>query len=155
MQPRPYKDFGRQFVAGEWREGRSTEHIIVDENPYSREVLLRIPGAVPDDVDTAYKEARRAQVDWAAKLPRERAEVLLAAARVFEARHQEIVDWLAREAGATRFWAEQISSHAAVCCSEAAAYAQSPAGVVMPTLQPGQQSTVFRRPVGVIALITS
>jgi len=103
MQPRPYKDFGRQFVAGEWREGRSTEHIIVDENPYSREVVLRIPGAVPDDVDTAYKEARRAQVDWAAKLPRERAEVLLAAARVFEARHQEIVDWLAREAGATRF----------------------------------------------------
>ena len=53
------------------------------------------------------------------------------AANVMSARHDEIVDWLAREAGATSFWAQQISRHAAVCCSEAAAYAQGAVGTML------------------------
>lgn len=153
--PAPYQDFGRQFVAGTWREGRSTTHTLVDDNPYTGETILRIPGATVDDVNEAYAAAKAAQPAWAAKLPRERAEVLLAASRVFAARHGEIVDWLQREAGATDVWAQQITRHAAVCCSEAAAYAQSAAGIVLPTLQPGQRSLVHRVPVGIVALVTS
>lgn len=153
--PTPYDGFGAQFVAGQWRTGRSTQHTLLDDNPFTGEVILRIPGATVDDVNDAYAAAKVAQAEWASRLPRERAEVLLAAARIFAARHDEIVDWLTREAGATSFWAHQISSHAAVCCSEAAAYAQGAAGVMLPSLQPGQQSQVHRVPVGVVALITS
>ena len=155
MASTPYVGFGQQFVAGEWRAGRSTQHTITDDNPYTGEALLQIRGATVEDVEDAYAAARRAQADWAARLPRERAGVLLAAARVFAARHDEIVDWLTREAGATGFWARQISNHAATCCSEAAAYAQGAAGVMLPSLQPSQQSHVHRVPVGVVALVTS
>jgi aldehyde dehydrogenase (NAD+) len=155
MTPQPFEGFGPQFIAGQWRNGGSTQHTIVDENPYSGEVLLRIQGASVADVDDAYVAATAAQREWAARLPRERAELLLAAARAFNARHDEIVGWLAREAGATQFWAQQISRHAAVCCSEAAAYAQGAAGVMLPSLQAHQQSHVYRKPVGVVALITS
>ncbi len=151
--PAPYSDFGQQFVAGEWHTGRST-HTLVDDNPYTGEEILRIPGATVDDVNDAYAAAKKAQPAWAALLPRERAEVLLEAARVFEARRGEIIDWLTREAGATQVWAQQTSQHAVVCCSEAAAYAQGAAGQILPTLQPGQQSFVHRVPVGIVAVVT-
>lgn len=151
--PARYRDFGQQFIAGEWRTGRSA-HTLVDDNPYTGEVILRMPGAIVDDVNDAYAAAKKAQPAWAALLPRERAEVLLEAARVFAARQEEIMDWLTREAGATQVWARQTSQHAIVCCSEAAAYAQGSAGQILPTLQPGQQSLVHRVPVGIVAVVT-
>jgi hypothetical protein len=47
-----------------------------------------------------------AQVSWAARLPAERAAVMLRSASIMEARHGEIVDWLIRESGSTRVKAE-------------------------------------------------
>lgn len=152
--PRPYVYDGLQFIAGEWRLGRSTRQV-VDTDPYTGEVLLDMPGASMADLDAAYAAALQAQPAWAEALPRERAEVLSRAARVFDDRHDEIVDWLRREAGATGFWAEQISRHAAICCAEAAAYAQGAAGVILPSLIKSQQSHVYRKPVGVVGLVTS
>lgn len=150
----PFSGFGLQYVGGEWRQGRS-DHSVNDLDPYTGDTLLSLAGASLADVDDAYAAAARAQPEWAAWLPRERAELLLRAAAAFESRHDEIVGWLTREAGATRFWAEQITRHAAICCSEAAAYAQGPAGVLLPSLIRDQQSQVHRKPVGTVALVTS
>ncbi|MDO9356056.1 MAG: aldehyde dehydrogenase family protein, partial [Solirubrobacteraceae bacterium] len=152
--PPPYRAFGAQFIGGEWRRGGSSR-TVVDLDPYTGETLLEMPGASVADVDDAYAAALGAQPEWAARLPRERAELLLRAARAFEDRHDEIVDWLTREAGATSFWSQQITRHAAICCSEAAAYAQGAAGTILPSLIAGQQSHVYRKPVGVVALVTS
>ncbi|MDZ7812076.1 MAG: aldehyde dehydrogenase family protein [Ideonella sp.] len=152
--PQRYSDFGQQFIGGTWRPGRST-HTFRDDNPYTGETLLEMRGASVADVDDAFKEAAAAQPAWAALLPRERAELLLKAANAFEERHDEIVDWLTKEAGATSFWSQQISRHAAVCCSEAAAYAQGAIGTILPSLIRHQDSHVYRKPVGVLALVTS
>ncbi|NQD94336.1 aldehyde dehydrogenase family protein, partial [Pseudomonas sp. CrR25] len=152
--PSRYDNFGHQFIGGEWREGRSASTVI-DLDPYSGKTLLEMRGASVADVDDAYTAAVAAQPAWAALLPRERADLLLCAARAFEERHDEIVDWLIHEAGATNYWAQMISRHAVVCCSEAAAYAQGAAGLILPSLIPGQQSYVHRKPVGVVALATS
>ncbi|RYE33294.1 MAG: aldehyde dehydrogenase family protein [Hyphomicrobiales bacterium] len=151
----PYEGWTKQFIAGEWRAGRSATTVIVDKNPYDDSEIVRIRGASVDDVDDAYAAAVKAQVAWAALMPRERADVLMRASQVFKERFDEIVALLAREAGATSFWGRQISRHAAICCSEAAGYAQRAAGVILPSLQPGQQSQVYRKPVGVLSLITS
>lgn len=155
IAPVPYQGWTKQFIAGAWREGSSATTTIVDQNPYDGSEIVRIQGASVDDVNDAYAAAVEAQPAWAALLPRERAEVLMRAARVFEERFDEIVDLLAREAGATSFWSHQISRHAAICCSEAAGYAQGAAGVMLPSLQKDQQSNVYRKPVGVLSLITS
>ncbi|MCW5625124.1 MAG: aldehyde dehydrogenase family protein [Burkholderiales bacterium] len=152
--PVPYRAYGQQFIGGEWRRGRSSR-TLQDVDPYTGEMLLEMSGASVDDVDDAYAAAAAAQPAWAQALPRERAELLLRAARVFEDRHDEIIDWLTREAGATRFWSQQITRHAAVCCSEAAAYAQGAAGVILPSLIRDQESHVYRKPVGIVALVTS
>ena len=39
------------------------------------DVLIEIPQATREDMDEAYRGAARAQVDWARKLPGERAEI--------------------------------------------------------------------------------
>jgi acyl-CoA reductase-like NAD-dependent aldehyde dehydrogenase len=154
MSPPPYEDFTRQYIDGGWRDGRSAT-AMDDLNPFSGETLLTIQGASTGDVDDAFAAAVTAQGAWAARTPRERADYLLRAAALFDQRHQEIVGWLTREAGATRFWAEQISRHAAICCGEAAGYAQQAQGVILPSLLRGQQSHVHRKPVGVVSVLTS
>jgi len=152
--PSPYTDYGSQFIGGEWRTGRSS-HSVKDLDPFTGETLLEMPGASVADVDEAYAAALAAQPAWAELLPRERAELLLRAAQAFDDRHDEIVDWLTREAGATSFWSQQISRHAAICCSEAASYAQGQAGMILPSLIKDQQSLVYRKPVGVVGLVTA
>ena len=107
-----YSDFTCQFIAGEWRAGTSTQNVIRDENPYNGKLLTTIQGASVQDVDDAYAAAIKVQPEWSHLLPRERAEYLNKAARVFEKRHAEMVDWVIREAGATHYWAEMICRHA-------------------------------------------
>ncbi len=153
MSPQPYADFTRQYIDGAWRDGRSAT-VVRDLNPFNGETLLAIKGASGGDVDDAFAAAVAAQGAWAALTPRERAGYLIRAAASFDQRHEEIVGWLTREAGATRFWAEQISRHAAICCSEAAGYAQQAQGVILPSLLRGQQSHVHRKPVGVVSVLT-
>lgn len=152
--PPPYTGWTQQFIGGEWRDGRSTT-TIVNQNPYDGSQIVRIRGASVEDVNDAYAAAVKAQAEWAALLPRDRADLLMKASRVFEERFEEIVALLAREAGATSFWGRQIARHAAICCSEAAGYAQGAAGVMLPSLQKDQQSHVYRKPIGVLSLITS
>ena len=152
--PIAYAGFDRLYIAGEWRIGRS-KRTIRDTNPFNDEALTVIQGASVEDVDDAFCEAASAQVKWAELLPRERAEFLLAAARIFDDRFEEMKQWVIREAGATHFWANQICRHAAVCCSEAACYAQGAAGVILPSLIRNQSSHDYRKPVGVIAVMTS
>jgi acyl-CoA reductase-like NAD-dependent aldehyde dehydrogenase len=152
--PTPFTGFTRHYIDGKWVEGRSSQTVIDDTSPFTGETLTSLKGAAIEDVDDAFAAAARAQADWAALLPRERAEWLLKAATAFDRRRPEIVDWLAREAGATHYWADMISRHAVLCCSEAAGYAQGAQGVILPTLIPGQQSHVYRKPVGVVAIVT-
>lgn len=60
----PYRDFDKQYLAGDWHTGRSgQEH--TDTNPFDGDVLATIPLASQDDVDMAYKGAAQAQRDWA------------------------------------------------------------------------------------------
>jgi hypothetical protein len=59
-------------------------------------------------ISTRYHAAAKAQVSWAARLPAERAAVMLRSASIMEARHSEIVDWLIRESGSTRVKAELL-----------------------------------------------
>ncbi len=153
MQATAHAAYTRQFIAGAWRAGRSAT-VIEDLDPYRGERLTALPGASVEDIDDAFAAAAAAQPAWAGKTPFERAGLLLKAAALFEKRREEIMRWLCREAGATRVWADMISRHAVLCCSEAAAYAQQASGRILPSLIPGQDSQVHRKPVGVVAIVT-
>ncbi|HEU4698438.1 MAG TPA: aldehyde dehydrogenase family protein [Gemmatimonadales bacterium] len=149
----PYADFDTLPLDGTWRRGRAPTRN-QDRDPYTGDVLVEIPQASRDDLDLAYATAARAQPAWARQLPAERAAVLRRAAEVMETRHEEIVAWLIRESGSTRLKAvlEWDAVHAVML--EAAALAHLAEGRIIPGDVPGKESRVYRRPVGVVGVIS-
>ena len=103
--PALYQGFDGQCIDGSWRPGKHGG-VRVDTDPYSGATLAEMVMANQCDLDEAYHAAAKAQVSWAARLPAERAAVMLRSASIMEARHGEIVDWLIRESGSTRVKAE-------------------------------------------------
>lgn len=150
--PKPYDGFEKMLVNGHWRQGSgaATE----DRDPYTDDVLVRIHVAQEDEVDEAYRAAAAAQGKWAGRLPSERAAVLRRAAAIMEARREEIVDWLIRESGSTRIKANLEWQFTVNMTLEAATFPTRAEGYIIPADIPGKESRVYRRPVGVVGMIS-
>ena len=149
----PYDGFDTMPVGGTWRHGRSGRSAD-DLDPYSNEVLVRIPLADESDVDEAYRAAAAAQREWADWRPAERSAVLRRAAAVMEARREEIVDWLVRESGSTRIKADIEWGFTHAMTLEAASFPSRQEGQILPTDVADKESRVYRQPVGVVGMIS-
>jgi aldehyde dehydrogenase (NAD+) len=150
--PKPYT-FEGQYIDGEWRPGRSGK-LLQDTDPYTGAVIHQVIGADKTDVDEAYAAAAKAQVKWAAALPRERAAIFRRAAAIMEQRKEEIVDLLIRECGSTRIKAELEWSLVHGVMEETVSYPYRVEGKIMPCDGEGAESRVYRQPIGVIAVIS-
>jgi len=148
----PYSGFDPLPIAGEWRLGKM--RALRNHDPYTNKLILEIPQAERNDLDDAYAAATRAQDAWAGELPSRREEVMRAAADIPETRRDEVVSWLIRESGSTRPKAnlEWASSHAIL--SWAASVAHLVNGRLLPTDIRGKASSVHRKPVGVLGVIS-
>lgn len=148
-----YGDFGLLPIAGKWREGTSGRRLEVT-NPFSGQKLLDIAMASKADLDEAYRAAAKAQPDWAAKGPGERAAVMHRAVAIFDARRDEIIDWLVRESGSTRIKAAIEWGSARAITLEAAGMPSRSHGRVLASDVPNKQSLVYRQPLGVVGVIS-
>jgi aldehyde dehydrogenase (NAD+) len=148
-----YSDFDRLPIAGEWRRGHSNR-ALQDRNPYTGEVILEILQSDREDLDRAYAAAAKAQGPWAAAVPSVRAAVLRNAAEIMEGRREEIISWLIHESGSTRLKAtiEFETSH--VLLQWAAGVPYQVEGRILPTDIPGKEGRVYRKPVGVVGVIS-
>lgn len=148
-----YMGFDQLPINGKWRHGKGAK-VLRDLNPYNGEVIVEIPHASRDDMDEAYRSAAKAQVEWAAALPGERAAVMRRAAQVMEARQEEIIAWLIQEAGSTRIKAgmEWGTVHAVLL--EGATLPYLVEGRIIPADIPGKESRMYRKPVGVVSVIS-
>lgn len=146
-------DFARMPIAGVWRSGGAGE-TRADDDPFTGATLVEIPLADRRDLDAAYSAAAVAQPEWAEALPRERAAVMARAAELLEERRDEVVDWLIRESGSTRLKA--TLEHGAVLgvLREAATLPYLVEGRILPADVPGKESRVYKRPVGVVGVIS-
>jgi aldehyde dehydrogenase (NAD+) len=151
--PTRYEGFGGQYIDGSWRPGRHGG-VRVDTDPYSGETLAEMIMANQSDLDEAYHAAARAQISWAARLPVERAAVMLRSATIMEARHDEIVDWLIRESGSTRVKAELEWQFVHAVTLEAASFPHRTEGRILPLDEAGKESRAYRQPLGVIGVIS-
>jgi aldehyde dehydrogenase (NAD+) len=151
--PTRYDGFDRMPIAGSWREGRS-EKTATDTDPYTGETLTEIRLATSDDLDEAYAAAREAQREWAARLPSDRADVMRRAARIMEDRQEEIVEWHVRESGAAAPAAQFEYAITLRDFHEASSYPYRVEGRILPADVEGKESRVYRRPVGVVAVIS-
>jgi aldehyde dehydrogenase (NAD+) len=151
--PAAYSGFENQPIGGEWRAGRSGKRN-VDVDPYSGKTLVEIPLATAQDVDEAYAAAARAQRAWADAAPAERAGVMHRAVQMFDARREEIIAWLIREAGSTRLKATIECDSARAITLEAASFPYRVAGRILPSDIAGKENRVYRHPLGVIGVIS-
>lgn len=151
--PQAYADFDRLPIGGKWRNGKSNR-ILDDRDPYTGQVILEIPQADRSDLDDAYATAATAQAAWAAELPATRATVFRRATEILEARREEVISWLIHESGSTRLKAtlEWASTRAMMLWATSAPYLAE--GQVLPTDIPAKEGRVYRKPVGVVGVIS-
>ena len=83
-----------------------------------------------------------------------RAAVMLRAAAIMQERRQEIVDWLIRESGSTRFKAELEWRFVRSIILEAASFPHRVEGRILPLDEAGKESRAYRQPLGVIGVIS-
>ena len=141
------------FIAGVWCDGSSGEQA-PDVNPYNQEQLATHVLANRADVDKAYEAAAQAQREWAAAPPAERAAVLRRAVSIFDARHNELVEWCQRESGSIRAKAEFEVGAARNITEEAASFPYRISGDIFPSDTPHKENRVYRQPLGVVGVIS-
>lgn len=151
--PPVYDGFDRMLLNGRWTHGRGGESV-EDVDPYTNDVLLRIPLADQADLDDAFEAAAAAQPAWSRAQPATRAAVLRRAAAIMESRRAEIVDWIVHESGSTRIKAELEWNMARAVTLEASSFPSSAEGVMLATDIPGKESRIYRQPVGVVGMIS-
>jgi aldehyde dehydrogenase (NAD+) len=151
--PARYDEFDTMPIAGTWRAGRAGK-TATDTDPYTGETLTEIPLANADDLDEAYARAQQAQRDWVRRLPSERADVMRRAAGIMADRKDEIVEWHIRESGAAAPAAEFEYAITLRDFHEASSYPYRVEGRILPADIEGKESRVYRRPVGVVAVIS-
>jgi acyl-CoA reductase-like NAD-dependent aldehyde dehydrogenase len=150
--PAAYDGFDRMLLNGRWTHGGSGQSV-EDVDPYTNEVLLRIPLADQADLDAAFAAAAAAQPAWSRAWPATRAAVLRRAAAIMESRRAEIIDWLVHESGSTRLKAELEWNMARAVTLEASSFPSSAEGVLAAIDSPGKESRIYRQPVGVVGMI--
>ena len=141
---------GKLFSTEGWVAGSGGEYDAVE--PATGNKLARVGAATPTDVHKAAEAAAQAQREWAALTNDRRAEVLRRAGQLFVEHEDEIHDWLIRESGAIRPFAQfQTRAVAAEECYEAAALAAHPYGELLRSNQQ-RLSMAHRLPAGVVGV---
>jgi benzaldehyde dehydrogenase (NAD) len=133
-----------------WVDGGAGDAPVLE--PATGAELARTGRAAPADVARAAARAAQAQTGWAAQPYAARAAVLRAAGQLFTDHSGEIADWLVRESGAVRPFAEFQTQVAAEECFAAAALAAEPYGNLLRSALP-RLSLARRVPVGVAGVI--
>lgn len=140
-----------KIYSGGWVPGSGGEYAATE--PATGETLARVGAATAEDVRRAAEAAAGAQREWAALSYDRRAAVLRRAGDLFVQYEDEIHEWLIRESGAIRPFAQfQTRGVAAEECWEAAALASHPVGEILRSTQP-RLSMARRLPVGVVGVI--
>lgn len=109
-----------KIFSGTWVDGSGDAYAAVE--PATGAELAQVGGASPADVAKAAERAADAQRDWARVPYDQRARVLRRAGQLFVEHADELNDWIVREPGALRPFAEfQTLAVASEECWEAAA----------------------------------
>jgi aldehyde dehydrogenase (NAD+) len=150
--PPRYTGFDRLYVNGEWVQGGGA--VLKDRDPYTGDVLFEIAQSTEEQVDLAYRSAARVQRGWAPAPPGARAEILRRVAGILEARRDEIIALLIQESGSTRLKATLEWFLVRQVALEASTLPYRVEGKILPCDIPGKESRAYRKPVGVVGVIS-
>ncbi|WP_338895064.1 benzaldehyde dehydrogenase [Streptomyces sp. TG1A-60] len=141
-----------KIYSGGWRQSEGGTQLV--NEPATGGRLAEVGVASPGDVARAGASAARAQQDWAAVAPPERAEILLRAARELRANSGAIREWLVRESGGVPAKGDYEIAAGLSQLAQAAGIASLPLGEILSPSVPGRASHAWRVPLGVVGVIT-
>jgi acyl-CoA reductase-like NAD-dependent aldehyde dehydrogenase len=142
----------KQFVGGDWTPADSGA-TFDDTDPYTGEIVARVPAGTGIDARRAIEAAAAAFPEWSKTPPAARQGIFLRAAEILESRQDEIVSLLARETGCSFGFGMFQMSFVPGLFRQAAGLAYAPLGEILPSDVPGAFAMGMRRPVGVVAAI--
>lgn len=148
-----YKNLNKQYISGEWRDGTGQSRY-KDKNPYNEEVLAEFKMAGIEDVKEAYESARKAQKEWENVNPFERSTIMENAVRIMSERRKELVELLVTESGSTHIKANVEVDFCIAITRESASFPLRMDGKMVPSLVPGKENRVYRKPLGVVGVIS-
>lgn len=148
-----YSDLNKQFIGGKWLDG--SEKVSIDNlNPFTDKEIHSLKSAGQKDVDAAFAASKTAAKAWAETNPLRRRDVLLKAAEILNERNAEFIEWLTKEVGSTRLKAAIEVEQAHDILVEAASFPTRMHGLTLASTIDGKESFVFRKPLGVVGLIS-
>lgn len=153
MEPVEARHLGN-YVDGEWRAGESGR-TRTDVNPADTED--RVGDFVESgagDADLAVQAAAAAFEEWRGRGPIARAEVLRRAGRLIEERRDVIAAAITREQGKRLGEARGEVDRGLAILDFTAGEARRLNGVTTPAEEPRTVAMTFRRPIGVVGLVT-
>ena len=143
---------GRNYIGGEWRpatSGATYQRV----SPIDLEVVGTFASSAADDVEAAVREARGALQSWIELPSAARAAVLARAADDLDARRERVAADMTTEMGKPSRESRAEVARSAAIFRYAATHAYRAHGEVF-AQSSGRPALTFRRPVGVVGLIT-
>jgi vanillin dehydrogenase len=134
---------GRDAASG---DGRYYEK----RNPFTGELIARVPDAGPLDAVAAVGAAASAFKEWSKTPPTKRRAILWKAADLLEARAKDVAKTITAETGGTFGWGMFNTFFACNILREAAASTTQLTGETIPSDIPGNIALSVRQPVGVV-----
>jgi acyl-CoA reductase-like NAD-dependent aldehyde dehydrogenase len=124
-----------------------------DHDPFTGDVVARVPAGGREDARRAIETASEAFASWSKSPPALRQQIFLRAADILESRQDEVVSLLSRETGASFGFGMFQMHFVPGLFRQTAALAYAPVGEVLPSDNPGTFAMGLRQPVGVVAAI--
>ena len=141
------------YIKDGWH-GASDDATIVVSNPFNSEIIGSVPSLTTDDVNDAVAASHEAQITWAAKTPKERAELLQKWADLIDANKEDLAIIMTAEQGKPLTESRGEVGYANSFIRWFAEEGKRVYGDVIPANQTQLRHVILKQPVGVCAAIT-
>src|SRR5438105_7999720 len=142
------------YVDGQWSNGDASG-IIEVENPANEEIIATIPAGTENDARRALQAAKRAQPEWAALPPIERAKLLHKLADSILAQRDHLAQIVTFEQGKPLKEAIGEIGASETFIRYAAESARRIEGDILPSDNPNEEIWIRRVPYGVVVALTA
>ena len=141
------------YIKDGWH-GASDDATIDVSNPFNGEIIGSVPSLTTDDVNDAVAASHEAQITWAAKTPKERAELLQKWADLIDVNKEDLAIIMTAEQGKPLTESRGEVGYANSFIRWFAEEGKRVYGDVIPANQAQLRHVILKQPVGVCAAIT-
>ena len=141
------------FIKDGWHDASDAATIDVS-NPFNGDVIGNVPSLTTDDVNDAVAASHEAQITWAAKTAKERAELLQKWADLIDANKEDLAIIMTAEQGKPLTESRGEVGYANSFIRWFAEEGKRVYGDVIPANQTQLRHVILKQPVGVCAAIT-